>query len=83
MHFVKSIQPRNVWWPVLLMGLSHTYQKRILVSDPALTKDCGFLSKLAGVSIMAVKAFNIQVGLNLPHFMENRGQLPADEVQVE
>ena len=62
------------------------------ISDPALTKDCGFLSNLkgmAGTSVMADRGFTIRenlqqykVELNLPPFMEGRGQLPADEVQV-
>ena len=62
------------------------------ISDPALTKDCGFLSNLkgmAGMSVMADRGFTIRenlqqykVELNLPPFMEGRGQLPADEVQV-
>ena len=62
------------------------------VSDPALTKDCGFLTKLkemTGLSIMADRGFTIReslekygVQLNLPPFMEGRGQLPAEEVQI-
>ena len=62
------------------------------ISDPALTLDCGFLSKLeglGGMSIMADRGFTVrdclsklQVTLNLPPFMEGRGQLPADEVET-
>lgn len=61
------------------------------VSDPALTKDCGFIEKLngmSGISIMADRGFTVKeelskigVELNLPPFMEGRGQLPADEMQ--
>ena len=61
------------------------------ISDPALTKDCGFIEKLdgmSGVSIMADRGFTVKeallkvgVELNLPPFMEGRGQLPADEMQ--
>ncbi len=61
------------------------------VSDPTLTKQCGFLSKLegmAGMSVMADRGFTIKeelsklgLTLNLPPFMEGRGQLPAAEVQ--
>lgn len=62
------------------------------VSDPALTKHCGFLSKLdgmEGMSIMDDRGFTIKeelakkkVTLNLPPFMEGRGQLPTAEVQT-
>ena len=63
------------------------------ISDPALTKDCGFLDKLQGMqgtSVMADRGFTIQyalqplgVSLNLPPFMEGRGQLPAEDVHAE
>ena len=62
------------------------------VSDPTLTKQCGFLLKLegmAGMSVMADRGFTIKeelsklgLTLNLPPFMEGRGQLPAAEVQT-
>lgn len=61
------------------------------VSDPTLTKDCGFLQKLqgmSGISIMADQGFTVKealselgIGLNLPPFMDGHGQLPANEVQ--
>jgi hypothetical protein len=61
------------------------------ISDPALTRDCGFLDHLEGmpgVSIMADRGFTIKeslsrlnVELNLPPFMEGRGQLPPEDVQ--
>lgn len=61
------------------------------ISDPALTKDCGFLNKLSsmsGVSIMADRGFTVKdilseigIELNLPPFMDGRSQLPADEMQ--
>ena len=61
------------------------------VSDPQLTRDCGFLEKLqgmSGASVMADRGFTIKeslsklgIGLNLPPFMEGRRQLPADEMQ--
>ena len=61
------------------------------VSDPALTKDCGFLDKLTdmqGTSVMADRGFTIRdslhtlgVDLNLPPFMGGRGQLSAADVQ--
>ena len=61
------------------------------VSDPELTRDCGFLKKLEGMrgaSIMADRGFTIKeslkelgVELNLPPFMEGRCQLPVDEIQ--
>lgn len=51
------------------------------ISDPALTKDCGFLTKLdgmAGMSIMADRGFTIKeslekykIELNLPPFMDS------------
>ena len=61
------------------------------ISDPALTKESGFIEKLhgmSGVSIMADRGFTIKdtlseigVELNLPPFMEGRDQLPAEEMQ--
>ena len=61
------------------------------VSDPQLTRDCGYLKKLEGMSgaaIMADRGFTINdslktlgIELNLPPFMEGRHQLPADEIQ--
>ena len=55
------------------------------VSDPQLTRDCGFLEKLegmSGASVMADRGFTIKetlfklgIGLNLPPFMEGRRQL--------
>ena len=61
------------------------------VSDPQLTRDCGFLEKLegmSGASVMADRGFTIKenlsklgIVLNLPPFMEGRRQLPADEIQ--
>ena len=60
------------------------------ISDPTLTKECGFVDKMKwvkGTSIMAYRGFTIcdslcplQVGLNLPRFIEERGQLPAADV---
>ena len=61
------------------------------VSDPAITKDCGFLDKLTnmqGTSVMADQGFTIReslralgIDLNLPPFMEGRQQLSAIDVQ--
>ena len=61
------------------------------VSDPAITRDCGFLQKLEGmqgVSIMADRGFTIKeslarlnIHLNLPPFMQGRSQLPPEDVQ--
>ena len=61
------------------------------VSDSAITKDCGFLDKLIdmqGASVMADRGFTIceslralGIDLNLPPFMEGRGQLSAADVQ--
>ena len=61
------------------------------MSDPALTKDCGFLDKLTympGTSVMADRGFTIRdslhtlgVDLNLPPFMGGRDQLSAADVQ--
>ena len=61
------------------------------VSDPMLTQECGFIKKLdnmSGVAVMADRGFTIKetlskigVDLNLPPFMEGRGQLPVDEMQ--
>ena len=58
------------------------------VSDAALTRNCGFLEEIEGmpeVSIMADHGFTIkawpQIDLNLPPFMEGRGQLSLDDVQ--
>ena len=61
------------------------------VSDPALTRDCGFLQKLEGmegVSIMADRGFTIKeslarlnIHLTLPPFMEGCSQLPPEDVQ--
>ena len=61
------------------------------MSDPQLTRDCGFLEKLegmSGASVMADRGFTIKenlsklgIVLNLPPFMEGRHQLPADEIQ--
>ena len=61
------------------------------VSDPMLTRECGFIKKLdnmSGVAVMADRGFTIKetlskigVDLNLPPFMEGRGQLPVDEMQ--
>lgn len=61
------------------------------ISDPELTRCSGLLSKLDGkgnVSVMADRGFtirdqlqNIGVDLNIPPFLEGRGQLPANEVQ--
>ena len=60
------------------------------VSDPALTRDCGFLQKLEGmegVSIMADRGFTIKEGLsklnidrNIPPFMEGCIRLPPQDV---
>ena len=61
------------------------------VSDPTLTKECGFLQGLEGmegVSIMADRGFTIKdslaklgISLNLPPFLEGCGQLEPDELQ--
>ena len=61
------------------------------ISDPTLTKECGFLQKLegmVGISIMADRGFIIKdslsklgISLNLPPFLEGRGQLDPDELQ--
>ena len=61
------------------------------ISDPALTRSCGFFQQLEGmpgVSIMADRGFTIKeslsrlnIELNLPPFMEGRGQLPPEEMQ--
>ena len=61
------------------------------ISDVELTKVSGFLDTLngkKGVSVMADRGFTVRdvlqekgVSLNIPPFMENRQQLPAEEVQ--
>ena len=61
------------------------------ISDPELTRCSGLLSKLGGkgkVSVMADRGFTIRdqlqsigVELNIPPFLDGRGQLPAEEVQ--
>lgn len=61
------------------------------MSDPAITSDSGFLDKLTnmqGTSVMADRGFTIWdnlkalgIDLNLPPFMEGRGQLSAVDVQ--
>ena len=62
------------------------------ISDVELTRVSGFLDTLngkEGVSIMADRGFTVRnlleekgVSLNIPPFMENRQQLPAEEVQL-
>ena len=61
------------------------------VSDPQLTRDCGYLQKLEGMSnasVMADRGFTIKdslkklgIELNLAQFMEGRRQLPTDDIQ--
>ena len=61
------------------------------ISDVKLTRKCGFLDTLVGKissSVMADKGFTIRdtlrdlgVDLNIPPFLQNRGQLPATEVE--
>jgi len=61
------------------------------ISDVELTKVSGFLDMLdgkKGVSVMADRGFTVRdlleekgVRLNIPPFMENRQQLPAEEVR--
>ena len=61
------------------------------ISDVELTKVSGFLDTLdgkKGASVMADRGFTVRdmlsekgVSLNIPPFMENRQQLPAEEVQ--
>ena len=60
------------------------------ITDVELTKHSGFLKKLEdkpGISIMADRGFTIKdilkelnIGLNIPPFMEGRQQLPASEI---
>ena len=62
------------------------------ISDVELTHKCGFLDTLvgkSGSSIMADRGFTIRdtlhdlgVDLNIPPFLQNRGQLPATEVKA-
>ena len=62
------------------------------ISDVELTRKCGFVDTLAGKrgsSIMADRGFTIRdilndvgVDLNIPPFLENRGQLPPSEVKA-
>lgn len=61
------------------------------VSDPVITRDSGFLDKLTnmlGTSLMSGRGFTIcdnlkalGIDLNLPLFMEGRGQLSVVDVQ--
>ena len=61
------------------------------ISDLELTNASGFLTKLEdkpSISIMAVRGFNIKdmlqeinVGFNIPPFLNGKQQLTADEVQ--
>lgn len=62
------------------------------ISDVELTRKCGFLDTLvgkSGSSIIADRGFTIRdtlrdlgVDLNIPPFLENRGQLPATKVKA-
>ena len=61
------------------------------ISDVELTRKCGLIQKLDGkqnISVMADRGFTIRdqlsiinVGLNIPTFMEGRAHLPSEEVQ--
>lgn len=61
------------------------------ISDVQLTKECGLIQMLDGkqnISVMADRGFTIRdqlntidVGLNMPPFMEGRARLPSEEVQ--
>ena len=61
------------------------------ISDVELTRVCGFIEKLDGkqnISVMADRGFTVKdqldainVGLNIPPFMEGRDRLPSEEVQ--
>ena len=61
------------------------------ISDVELTRKCGLIQKLDGkqnISVMADLGFTISdqlstinVGLNIPPFMEGRAHLPCEEVQ--
>lgn len=62
------------------------------ISDKELTCNSGFLTSLQdkpGISIMADRGFTIKdvlselnIGLNIPPFLEKRKQLPPDEIEV-
>ena len=61
------------------------------ISDVELTRVCGFIEKLDGkqsISVMADHGFTVKdqldainVGLNIPPFMEGCDRLPSEEVQ--
>lgn len=54
------------------------------ISDVELTRKCGFIDTMVGKhgsSVMADILKNVGVDLNIPPFLENRGQLPASEVK--
>ena len=82
---ISTIIQRNFLLAVLQMVLSAVFHHYMLV-----TKVSGLLQQLEGksnISVMADSGFairdqlrRINVDLNIPLFMDGRGQLPASEV---